>query len=54
MNWTVETLGAAVDEEIGDLPVDMRARLVRIFQFIEAHRFQDLPSGTVKHLKGKL
>jgi hypothetical protein len=29
-------------------------RLVRIFQLIEAHGFQSLPSGAVKHLEGKL
>jgi phage-related protein len=54
MNWTVETLNAAVDAEISDLPADMRARLVRVFQLIEAHGFQNLPSGTAKHLEDKL
>ena len=29
MPWTVETLNALVDEEIGALPDDMRARLAR-------------------------
>jgi phage-related protein len=54
MNWTVETLNAAVDAEVSDLPAEMRARLVRVFQLIEAHGFQNLPTGTVKHLEGKL
>lgn len=52
--WSVETLNAAVDAEIEALPVDMRARLVRISSIIEAVGFQGLPSDTVKHLEGKL
>jgi phage-related protein len=54
MNWAIETLNAPVDAEISDLPADMRARLVRVFQLIEAHGFQNLPFGTVKHLEDKL
>jgi phage-related protein len=52
--WTVETLNATVDAEIGDLPADMRARLVRIGAIIEAVGFQGLPSDTIKHLEAKL
>lgn len=52
--WTVETLNAAVDEEIGGLPADMRARLVRIADIIEAVGFQGLPADTVRHLEDKL
>lgn len=52
--WTVETLNATVDDEIGSLPVDMRARLVRIGNIIEAVGFQGLPADTVKHLEDKL
>jgi phage-related protein len=54
MSWTVETLNAVVDAEISGLPADMRARLVRVLRLIEALGFQNLPSGTVKHLEGKL
>ena len=54
MSWTVETLNSAVDAEVSGLPADMRARLVRVFQLIEAHGFQSLPSGTIKHVEGKL
>ena len=54
MSWAVETLNAAVDAEISALPTDMRARLVRVFKLIEVHGFLNLPSGTVKHLEGKL
>jgi phage-related protein len=52
--WVVETLNAAVDAEIVALPKDMRARLVRISELIEAVGFQSLPHDTVKHLGGKL
>ena len=52
--WTLETLNAAVDGELGSLPADMRARLVRIGAIIEAVGFQGLPSDTVKHLEDKL
>ena len=52
--WTVETLNSAVDAEITDLPKDMRAKLVRISDLIEAVGLQSLPHDTVKHLEGKL
>ena len=52
--WSVETLNKAIDEEIAALPRDMRAKLVRISELIEAVGFQSLPSDTVKHLEGKL
>jgi phage-related protein len=52
--WTVETLNKAVDAEIEALPVDMRARLVRLGAIIEATGFQGLPADTAKHLEDKL
>ena len=52
--WTVETLNAAVDSEVEQLPVDMRARLVRLGSIIEAVGFEGLPADTVKHLEDKL
>lgn len=52
--WTVETLNKTVDREIDALPVDMRARLVRLGAIIEAVGFQGLPNDTVKHLEDKL
>lgn len=52
--WTIETLNATVDDEIDSLPADMRARLVRIGNIIEAVGFQGLPVDTVKHLEDKL
>jgi phage-related protein len=54
MAWTVETLNGAVDDELATLPADLRARLVRVFDLIEAHGFQHLPRDTVKHPEGKL
>lgn len=52
--WIVETLNDAVDAEIAALPKDMRARLARISELIEAVGFQSLPHDTTKHLEGKL
>lgn len=52
--WTVETLNTTVDAEIEVLPVDMRARLVRLGTLIEGVGFQGLPADTVKHLEDKL
>jgi len=52
--WVTETLNTAVDAEIAALPRDLRAKLVRIFDLIEAFGFQQLPHETVKHLEGKL
>ena len=43
-----------MDAEIEVLPVDMRARLVRLGTIIETAGFQGLPSNTVKHLEEKL
>jgi len=34
-NWTVETLGKVVDEELAKLPLDMRGRFVRVSSLIE-------------------
>jgi len=36
MAWSVETLDETVDAELSALPADMRARLVRIADLIEA------------------
>ena len=54
MPWTVATLNALVDEEIAALPVDMRARLVRLANLIEQIGFEALPRDSVKHLEDKL
>lgn len=52
--WTVETLNAAVDNEVEQLPVDLRARLVRLGSIMEAVGFDGLPADTVRHLEDKL
>ncbi|MGC3986154.1 MAG: type II toxin-antitoxin system RelE/ParE family toxin [Pseudorhodoferax sp.] len=52
--WAIETLNAAVDSEVDQLPVDMRARLVRLGSIMEAVGFDGLPADTVKHLEDKL
>lgn len=52
--WTVETLSQVIDDEVEQLPADMRARLVRIGSIIEAVGFDGLPAETVKHLEDKL
>ena len=52
--WAVETLNATVDGEVEQLPVDLRARLVRLGSIIEAVGFDGLPADTVKHLEDKL
>ena len=36
MDWSVETLNATVDRELGALSADMRARFARICQLIAA------------------
>ena len=52
--WAVETLNATVDGEVEQLPVDLRARLVRLGSIIEAVGFDGLPANTVKHLEDKV
>ena len=54
MPWVVETLNPVVNAEIGALPADMRARLVRFTELIEQIGFAALPRDSVKHLEGRL
>ena len=54
MAWTIETLDCVVDEELSELPADIRARLVRVFHLIETHGFEHVPRDAVKHIEGKL
>ena len=54
MRWRVETLNAAVDAELGALPVDMRARFIRIAELIEAVGLPQVREPHVKHLQGPL
>ena len=54
MAWTVETLNALVDDEVAALPLDMRARLVRLTDLIEQIGFEALPRDSVKRLEDRL
>ena len=52
MGWVVETLNENVDAELAALPVDMRARFVRIGQLIEAVGLPNVREPHLKHLRG--
>ncbi len=54
MPWTVETLNATVDAELAVLPSDMRARLVRIVELIEAVGLPSVKEPHVRHIRGPL
>ena len=54
MTWTVETLTATVDAEVGALPADMRAQLARISSLIEAFGLERMREPHVKHLSGAI
>ncbi|OAI09349.1 hypothetical protein A1359_02190 [Methylomonas lenta] len=54
MTWSIETLNATVDEEIEALPVDMRARLVRIAELIATVGLENVREPHIKHLEGSL
>ena len=43
-----------MDAEIGALPADMRARLVRLTGLIEQLGFEALPRDSVRHLEDRL
>ncbi len=53
MTWTVETLNATVDEEIEALPVDMRARLVRIAELIVTSGLENVHQPQIKHIEAR-
>jgi phage-related protein len=54
MAWTVETLNATVDAELAELPVDMRARLVRISELIGSVGLSNVKEPHVRHIRGSL
>ena len=54
MAWTVETLGAAVDDEIAALPPKVQAKLVWIMDQIEARGLPALQPPHIDHLGGGL
>jgi phage-related protein len=54
MAWTVETLNETVDAELTALPVDMRARFVRVAELIESMGLPNVREPHVKHVRGPL
>jgi phage-related protein len=54
MAWTVETLNETVDAELAELPADMRARLARISELIEAVGLTNVKAPHVRHIRGPL
>jgi len=54
MAWTVETLNGTVDAELAGLPADMRARLARISELIEAVGLPNVKEPHVRHIRGPL
>ena len=54
MEWSVETLNEAVDEELGALPSDMRARFSRICGLLAAVGLERMGAPHVRHLTGPL
>jgi phage-related protein len=54
MAWTVETLNETVDAELAALPVDMRARFVRVAELIESMGLPNVREPHVKQIRGPL
>jgi phage-related protein len=54
MAWIVETLNEAVDAELAELPADMRARLARIAELIEAVGLPSVKEPHVRHIRGPI
>ena len=54
MRWTVETLNETVDAELAALPADMRARLTRIAELIEAVGLPSVKEPHVKYIRGPI
>jgi len=54
VGWVVETLNETVDNEIGSLPADMRARLAAIAQLIETKGLEFVGQPHVRHIEGPI
>jgi phage-related protein len=52
--WTVQFVTEAAVAEVEALPRDLRSRLRRIVDLIEANGLAELPAHYVKHLEDKL
>ena len=54
MSWRVSVFDSNVQAELDALPSDMRARLVRIVDLIEAYGLENVGQPHVKHLQQSL
>lgn len=54
MSWSFEFASEEAIEEVAALPADLRARLERFAELIEAYGIAAMREPHVKHLEGKL
>ena len=54
MQWRIEFVSAAAAREIDELPVDFRAKFLRIAELVERFGLEQVREPYVKHLQGKL
>ncbi len=54
MRWTVEYLTGEVEAELQALPLDMRAKFLRIVELIESKGLDRVREPYVRHIEGKL
>jgi len=54
MSWRVNVLNETVEKELSALPLDMRAKLVRIVELIESLGLDKVREPYVKHLQKSL
>jgi phage-related protein len=54
MSWRVSVLNETVEKELSALPLDMRAKLVRIVELIESLGLDKVREPYVKHLQKSL
>ncbi len=54
MKWTVETLNKTVDDELSELPPDMRAKFSHIAFLIESVGLERVGEPHIKHIEGAL
>lgn len=54
MSWRVSVLNETVEKELSALPIDMRAKLVRIVELIEGMGLDKVREPYVKHLQKSL
>jgi hypothetical protein len=54
MAWIVETLNETVDADLAERPADMRARLARIAELIEAVGLPNVKEPHVRDIRGPI